>query len=425
MTTHRRGLLAGLGLSALAGAAPAAAQTPPAAAPRPPLSERLAARAAEHRWPVTFTGGRASGPGVDRLIEEGKAARFFLLGEEHGLAEVPALVATLMPALKPAGYTRLGLEVSPSAALALDAAASGGLDGIRDFYRTGPRALAFYTMLEEARMLADLRAAFPGKAPLCFGLDYEVTGDRLLIEALAAKAPASARAPLAALDSASKAGWAKYDTTKNLSDILPFSGDPDLVRAVRAAWPNPDAASEEILETLEQTLVINQHQTAQRYFLSNDVRARFNRANWVRFWATEGRRKQPPRALLKFGAGHMVRGRSMTEVYDIGSLISETAALRGETSFHLLVIPLNGRQAYLDGKTLTYAQAEASTVAEMGLEPIARAALGSGSTLIDLRPLRALMPGSVTRTADANLSRVVHGFDALLLVRDSTASTNL
>ncbi|HRD46668.1 MAG TPA: hypothetical protein PLF78_09320, partial [Caulobacter sp.] len=262
-------------------------------------------------------------------------------------------------------------------------------------------------------------------SPLLFGLDYEVLADRRLIEALRAKAPASAAAPLRALDEASRAAWATYAGTRDIAGLFTFSGDPQLVRAVRAAWPRPDAASAEILETLEQTLVINQHQTAARYFLSNDSRAQFNRANWVRFWAAEGARRTPPRCLLKFGAGHMVRGRSMTEVYDIGSLVSETAALRGETSFHLLVIPLNGSQAYLDGKTLTYARADVSTVQEMALEPLAKAALPGVSTLIDLRPLRPLMPASVTQTADPRLARVVHGYDMLLFVDGATASGTL
>lgn len=430
MDTHRRGLLAGLGLTTLA-AAPAMAETPPpapapapAAPPRPPLADRLAARAAEHRLPVTFADGRASGPGVDRLIEEGKAARFFLLGEEHGLAQVPALTATVLPALKSAGYSRLGLEVSPPATLALDAAAVGGLDALRAFNAVG-RGVAFYGMSDEARMLADMRAAFPGKAPLLFGLDYEILADRLLIEMLRTRAPASAMPALDGLDAASKAGWAKYETTRNLPDILTFSGDPALVRAVRAGWPKPDPFSAQILDTLEATLTVNQHEMSARYFQSNDSRAQFNRANWVRFWSVEGARKTPPRCFLKFGAGHMVRGRSMTEVYDLGSLVSETAALRGETSFHLLVIPLNGKQAYLDARTLTYAQTDVGTVEEMALEPIARAALPDSSTLIDLRPLRQLMSANTTRTADPRLSRVVHGYDMVLFVRDATPSGNL
>ncbi len=425
MTTHRRGLLAGLGLTALATAAPAAAQTPPAA-PKPTLAERPAAEAAKHRLAVSFDGGAVSGPGLDRILQEARAARFFLLGEEHGVAQVPILAEALFTGLAPSGYSRLAIEISPPAARALDEAAVDGVAGLRRFVADHPPGPAFYTMAEEADLIAAARAAVAGPDPVLLGLDYEVVLDRLLIARLEAAAPASARAPLAALKAAADKAWAAYEASRDISVILTFSGDPALVRAVRAAWPSPDAASREILETLEQTLVINQHQTARRYFQSNDVRAQFNRANWARFWRAEGTKAEPAKVMLKFGAGHMVRGRSPTEVYDLGSLVSETATLRGEHSFHLLVIPADGgQQAGLNGETLRYDSHPVSTIGEMALQPLQAAALTGSSTLFDLRPLRLLMPGSVTQGADARLSRIIHGFEAMLLVAGSTASGNL
>lgn len=429
MRLDRRDLLAGLGLAGLAATsaraeeAPAAPATPP---PRPTLAQRLATEAPKARMPVTFDGQNFSGQGWDHILAEGRAARFFLLGEDHGIAQVPALVRELMLALKPAGYSRLGLENSPPAVRALDTAARGGTEGLKRFYADHPPGPAFFTMAQEAAMLATVREAFPGEAPVLFGLDYEVTQDRLLIAALKRKAPASARAALAALEAASRDSWARFEASRNPEFIFCFNGDPALVRAVRAAWPRPDALSEEVLETLEQSLVINQHQTQARYFLSNASRADFNRANWVRFWRHETASGRPPKAMLKFGSSHMVRGRSMLEVYDLGSLVSETATLMGEKSFHLLVAPgRGGRQAVFNPSSFRYEDIPAETIEELGLEPLADLALAQGSTLFDLRPLRPLMSASVTRTADPRLARIVHGFDALLLIGGATASGNL
>ncbi|MFA7263298.1 MAG: hypothetical protein WC068_09770 [Caulobacter sp.] len=426
MTLDRRGLLAGLGLAGLAAAAtPAAAQTP-TPAPRPGFAERLAAEAPKHRLAMDFDGQAWSGPGLDWLIAEGAAAQFFLLGEEHGIAQVPALVRQLLPALKAAGYSRLGLENSPPATKLLDLAALGGVEGLKRFYAESPPGPAFYTMSNEAEMLAAVRAAFPKDQPLLFGLDYEVTQDRLLIAALKAKAPASARAAVAALETASRDSWAQFETTRNPEFIFCFNGDPALVTAIRAAWPQPDPASAEILETLEQSLTINQHQTAGRYFQSNETRALFNRANWARLWRAETAAGREPKAFFKFGAGHMIRGRGPTEVYDIGNIVSETATLMGKRSFHLLVVPAaGGHQAAFNPSAFRYEDIVAETIDELGLAPLAAQALPGGSTLFDLRPLRPLMPGSVTQTADPRLTRVIHGFDAMLLVADSKASGNL
>lgn len=426
MTLDRRGLLAGLGLAGLAAAAtPVAAQTP-APASRPGFAERLAAEAPRHRLAMDFDGQAWSGPGLDWLIAEGAAAQFFLLGEEHGVAQVPALVRQLVPALRSAGYSRLGLENSPPAAKMLDRAALGGIEGLRRFYADSPPGPAFYTMKEEAGMLAAVRAAFPKDRPLLFGLDYEVTQDRLLIAALKAKAPASARAAVIALETASRDSWARFETTRNPQFIFCFNGDPALVAAIHSAWPRPDPASAESLETLEQSLTINQHQAAGRYFQSNETRAMFNRANWARLWAEETAAGRRPKAFFKFGAGHMIRGRGPTEVYDIGNIVSETATLMGRRSFHLLVVPAaGGRQAAFNPSAFVYEDVLAETVDELGLAPLAEQALPGGSTLFDLRPLRPLMPGSVTRVADPRLARVIHGFDAMLLVAGSRASGNL
>ncbi|HEV2845705.1 MAG TPA: hypothetical protein VG477_12715, partial [Thermoanaerobaculia bacterium] len=64
--------------------------SPPAKGPT--FEERLAARAAENRYAVSYKNGAFSGPGWERLVEEGKKSRFFLVGEEHGVAEIPAVV---------------------------------------------------------------------------------------------------------------------------------------------------------------------------------------------------------------------------------------------------------------------------------------------------------------------------------------------
>ncbi len=60
-----------------------------------------------------------------------------------------------------------------------------------------------------------------------------------------------------------------------------------------------------------------------------------------------------------------------------------------------------------------------------GLAAITAAAFEDGFTLIDLRPLRPLVTASRARNLDQELVRVVHGFDAALVMSGSTASANL
>lgn len=428
MTIDRRRMLAAAGLVGLAaGSAQARTQTPAPAQTAPSLDDRLAARASENRHRLDFVDGRFSGPGWDFLIDEGRKARFFLLGEEHGIAENPRLAAALFAGLAPAGYDTLAIETSPLMAAELDRAAVGGVDGLRQLFADPRSQAAFFSMREEAEMLAAIRAAGPQGRPVLWGLDYDVAADRLAIARLNARPkPAAAAAALASLEAASAASWAQYEATRGPQHIFNFSGDPALVRAVREAWPDADAEAVWMLTVLEETLEINRLFLTGRGHASNQRRADLNKANLFRYWRQARSEGRTPRAMFKFGASHMVRGLNMTEAFDLGTTIPELAALEGGSTFSLMVLPGRGRSvAAFDPTAWTYRQGPPRDDYAAGLEPVAGQAFGDAFTVIDLRPLRALLPGGRTAGVNRELVRMVHGFDGLLVMSGSSPSQNL
>ncbi|MEZ5959880.1 MAG: hypothetical protein R3C30_05565 [Hyphomonadaceae bacterium] len=425
MKVDRRALLGALGLSVAAGAAGAQeTQAPPATTPpaQASLADRITQRATENRHRLAFDGTRFSGPAYDLLLQEGRAAQFFCIGEEHGIAENPKLAAQLFAELQ---YDKACVEISAPMAAELDRAARGGAAGLRQLFSDPGAQVAFFGMREEAEWLAAVRAARPGRAQAIWGLDYEVGGDRRLIQILKTKRkPTSAATALAALEAASAASWAQYAETRGPQYIFSFSGDPTLVAAVRTAWPNADAEARSILTTLEETLAINQLWVQRRGWESNQRRAELNRANLRRYWAAEGERN--PKVMFKFGASHVVRGLSHTQVLDIGTHVSEHAALMGAKSFHIAVFPgASSQVAQFDPTSWTYRPSEAGTYAEEGMTPLMAAAYPDGYTLIDLRPIRSLVFGARHKALDADLVRTIHGFDALLVLTGATASANL
>lgn len=391
-----------------------------------PLAERIAEAATSTRQMLEFDGENFSGPAWETLVAEGQAAQFFLLGEEHGIAENPALAGALFAALAPAGYSRFMIEISPPMARVLDAAAREGLEGIRRLYATPGSEPAFYGMAEEAAMLVQVRAAVKGPAPVLWGADYEVGGDRLLIATLGKQPkPQAAAEALAALKAASDASWAQYEETRDPQFIFSFSGDPALVRSLRDAWPARDEETASILDTLEQTFAINRLWVAGKGFASNERRSDFLRRNFITHWNAEKAAGRMPKVFAKFGASHMVRGRNNSEVYDLGTLMPEAAALEGQQAFHLLVLPgVGAATAVFNPSTWSYDPAPPKDGYMQGLEPILGAADPDAFTLIDLRPLRPLL-GRWREGTHTELMRVVHGFDALLVLSGSTPSTNL
>lgn len=381
---------------------------------------RAAARAARKR--VAWADGRFGGEGFDWLVEQGRVAAFFLLGEEHGIAENPKLAAQLFAALRPAGYDRVAVEISPPMAADIDERLARG-DALRSIFATPGREVPFFGLREEAEWLAAARAAVGGREQVVWGLDYDIGGDRYLIARLAGfTMPPAARPALARLAAASAAAHAAYERTRDPSMLFAFAGDPVLVSDLRGAWPDPPPPAALILDTLGQTLEINRLWSDGQDWASNQRRVANLRANFLRCWNGEGR---PRKAFLKFGSNHMLRGMTAVGTFDLGSLVHELAASRGQRAFHLLVLPGAGSPlAVFDPSSWTYKAVTPGADRSNPLVRVTGEAWPDAATLFPTEPLRRF---TVTRRdgADPELTRVVNGFDAILVLTGSTASTPL
>lgn len=405
------------------------AQIPPAASTRPAPPAwvaRLTAAAKANAYALNFDGSTFSGPAWEKLVAEARAAQFFLLGEEHGIAENPKLAAQLFRELTKDGYAKFVIEVSPPMATALDRSARGGVAGLQDHLHTEGWQAAFFGMQEEAEMLAAVRAALEDDAPVFWGVDYEVIGDRLLISRLEAKTkPASAEAAVAMLRAAATQAWAKFQAEKAPQFMFSFSGDPGLVRVVRAAWPGHDAETAELLRVLEETLEINRLWVEGKGYESNLRRAEGMRAAFLRHWHAEKAAGRRPKVFAKLGASHLTRGRNSTETYDVGTLANELAFIEGGHAFSVLVLPGRGAPvAVFDPVSFTYAPNVPKDDYAAGLAPIIDQADPHAFTLIDLRPLRPVL-GRWREGTHPELMRIVHGFDMLLVMSGSTPSVDL
>lgn len=401
--------------------APAKAEPTPTST-KPKGSTQIAEAIAANRMAIDFDGSRFSGDGYDWLVRRGSEAQAFLLGEEHGIAENPKLASQLFTALVPSGYRNVAVEISPPMAEILDRILRD--EGRSEFERslTAPVSrVAFFGLREEADWLAAARAASPMKGQALWGLDYEVAADRELISRLAlAQKPATARDAMLRLTQASTTSWAKYDQTHNPQFVFSFSGDPRLVRELRSAWPGADAQSRLIMDTLEQTLAINALWVARNGYQSNLLRSKFMRSNLLHYW--QGK-KPNDRLFMKMGASHLVRGLSMTDIFDIGTLIPELLALSGGRSFHLLVLPGPGtKTANLDPTKFLYVPGNRDEYGE-GMDLFDKSVVPGKFTLFDTAPLRPIARSS--SGVPLPLWRVIHGFDSVLIMTGSHPSSNL
>jgi erythromycin esterase-like protein len=180
MNINRRNLLVASGLSLLgisrAGSQTGAPQQGQPQNPRTPQT-RLLEALQRNRLPLTMNDSPA-GRGWDWLVQEARAARFTLIGEEHGVAETAKFAAALFKALRPSGYSRFAIELSPPIAEDIEAAARrNGVNGIMNFFADVDTWSPMH-MREEAEFLAAVVEAAPRGERVLWGLDREIFSDR-------------------------------------------------------------------------------------------------------------------------------------------------------------------------------------------------------------------------------------------------------
>jgi len=429
MQINRRELILAGGISLLGGASAVGQST---AAPAP--ASAVDARAAHllealqrNRLPLTTTSGIPAGAGWDWIVREARQSRFTLIGEEHGVAETAQLAAALFSTLRQSGYSRVAIELSPPIAEDLETAARrNGFNGVAELLNT-PGAFTFYNLREEAQFVADVIKAGPTNERVLWGLDREIFSDRYLISRLEPKVPSRAREAFARLKTASTNAWARNEQTKNPDDMFLLAGDPALVSALRAAWPNPDPHSDRVLRTLEESLAIEAAERAGGLWPYAQRRARWMRNNLAALLRADQGGKA--KIVMKMGFNHAIRGANYVNVFDLGTMANEVAALTGDQAFHLLVLPSPGSRQAVPGEGGRFGSVATDDFDDFGagdrrLTRVLPNATATGHEVIDLRALRPL----ATRGLEGwnpDVVRTIYGFDGAVIWKGAHASSSL
>lgn len=400
-----------LGLAALA-ALPAEGQR---ADPR--LVELLEA----NRHEVSIMDGRLAGPGGDLLTEAGRAARFALLGEEHGIAEIPLFAAAWFRSLVPGGYRHVAVEVGPDAGAILDSLARLGPGALATFQEARPPGFPFFILESESRFLTDARAALPHASDVIWGIDYDILGDRYLFPILEdAATTAESRDVVAGLRRAADEGLRQVVETGNPGSLLLWSAPDEPFDRLRAALdPPPGSRADRVIETMRETAAINRLFGSGENWESNRRRAAWIKRTMARQLETAGAGGEAePRVLVKLGANHVYRGLNQTRQYDVGAMLSGLAEAAGSSSFHLLVVGGPGaRRSQFNPVSLSY---ETEPVGMLSLVlPTQMLVLPDRWTLFDFRPLRAAIHDRRVEVTQ-EMFDLAFNFDALLVLTGST-----
>ncbi len=371
------------------------------------------------------------GTGAEFLLREGEGSLFFLIGEEHGIAQIPYITTSLFRALRPAGYRHLAIEVGHALADTLDGLARHdfALESMVVFFSLHPPGGLFFNLEQEAHMLIEVVEAARDESDVLWGLDYDIVGDRFAMRLLREMAPNEEA--LAALDRAVALSDARFEEaleTESPGASLMFGGPDSVFVALREAFqPAPGSEADRILHNLHETVKINELFMARRGYESNKRRAELNKKAFMDHFsevAWDG--DEPARVMFRFGGNHMMRGRTFTNVFDIGNLAAEIASAIGRRPFHLMVVGGPGTEhAVINPQVFEWMNVPVDAANAEWAAPLMAATDDEQWTLFDLRPLRPLLASRQLGDVAEHLARYIWGFDAILVLTGSTPSTPL
>ena len=189
------------------------------------------------------------------------------------------------------------------------------------------------------------------------------------------------------------------------------------------------AEAQKLFDDLLVSREIYQKNMSGDYFSSNRQRALLMKKNFSEPFAAASKNDGVlPKVFFKFGAYHMFRGIHPLRSSEIGNLIGETAEAHQFKSVHILIVGVNGEQLHFAGIRRPPEAAPLDLAGDkdspfLFFKPLFDAQVENAWTLYDLRALRDSF--SKYGKIDAELERVIFGYDFVVFIPDPKASPTI
>ena len=387
-------------------------------------------RVLKNRYALTLSGSNLDGSALSVLRPAVQNAQFVLVGEDHGIAQIPAIVGALCDQLVPAGFHTMALEVGPLAARNLEAwiREPGGRGQLAAFERHYPANIAFYNWSEEFDLLSRCAAKATGPFHV-WGLDQELMGSSgwILTKILEQKpGPGAARETSHLLQKNDEA-YAAASKSGNPGELMMMSASDDELNGLRAALLHEgNPASQALFDSLLESREIYKKNMDGQIAESNRQRALLMKHNFVANYERASSNGAPAsKVLLKFGAWHMFKGVNPLQNNDLGNYVTELADGQGTSSVRILILGVKGDQLRFAGIGRPPAPAPLNLAEDkdsdfLYLKPMFDNMLADGFTVFDLRGFRSGFQS--LSPVDREMERLIFGYDFLVLIPHPAAS---
>jgi len=388
----------------------------------------------KNRYDLKVQDGRLSGAGAPVLESAMKDAQFVMVGEDHGIAEIPAIYGGLCDIAGPLGFHTMAIETGPLVAENLQqwVRQPHGQADLSAFKQEYPASIAFYDWSEEFDLLAHCAGKATGGQFRLWGLDQELMGSSGYILTKILEQRPGPEATQAVKDLLQKNQEAQVTAMKsgNPGELFMLkASDEDLNRVSSLLKKQGNAPAQSLFAGLIESREIYQKNMTGAYLDSNRQRALLMKHNFLADYQQAAKAETgAPKVLFKFGGFHMFKGFNLLHNNDMGNFVMELADGTGTKSLHILIIGVKGSQLHFAGVGKP-AQPSPLNLAEdkdsdfLFLKPMFDNMVADSDTVFDLRGLRKDFKSLGPVSTD--MERMIYGYDFLVLVPSPTPSKEI
>ena len=303
-------------------------------------------------------------------------------------------------------FQYLAIETDPFMATEIETMAQGNVDEVKALASKFPFAIPFYNNTDDFSMLETIKQKSKAKTTF-WGIDQVfAAAPRYLFEQLSQMTDdKNAKAVAQSYLEKATAGFNEAIQTGQMNKAIMNTLTPEDFKQLYAAFPDKNSKAYQMVKGIEESQEIYLYWFGGQYYNNNNVRGKLMKRQFMDYYRAAQEEEKMPKVVFKFGANHMERGLTPTNIFDIGNMAAEMAAMNGKESLHIKFTGAKGNSFN------SLAGPQEFDATENWPELIKEALNDKLDTenwlLVDLRPLRHQRLKGIT----PDLKRLIFNFD--------------
>ena len=342
------------------------------------------------------------GEGWNLIVDQARQAQYFLIGEVHGINEVPLFIEELTREIE---YETFVAEIDPFLVEAMQDKVERLDDAdLQKWYELFGHNLSFYSYQQDFELLKN----FFRNSIDVVGIDQiTALNDIPIYLYLDGLTPSEGRSVIyRQMADNSKA---------QIEKVLKEGKEPPYLMS--AQFERDLGLLKEGELPLQEKEILDQLEESRKIYTSRGGHERRIRLMKNHLMSDYDQFLHKKKVLFRLGANHSSKGESFSKVYDVGNLAFNLAESEYASSYHVAILPKNG-----EAGSPFKGQPAKGIERLKDLSVLYELAADDQWTFFDLSSVKALVEKGEIKIENESLKNFIKGYDGVIIVPESTAA---